>query len=96
MKLGVGVMLMFAHTGKRETSIDCAPWKSYWEEERKGGYDCHKIALLLSLIFFLPSKVVALVSVLVFGKKGVKGLCGLGWLYILPRASFKAEVHITA
>lgn len=54
MKLGVGVL--FTHTGKRETSIDCAPWKSYWEEESKGGYDCHKIALLLSLIFSYPAK----------------------------------------
>lgn len=49
-------MLMFTHTGNRETSTDCAPWKSYWEEERKKVCDYHTIALLLSLIFSYPVK----------------------------------------
>lgn len=56
MKLGVGVMLVYTHAGKREASIDSAPWKNYWEQETKGGYGCHKIAFLLSLIFSYPAK----------------------------------------
>lgn len=47
---------MGTHTGIRETWMACATWKSYWVEERKGGYDCHKTALLLRLIFCYPAK----------------------------------------
>lgn len=46
----------YSHTGKRETGVACATWKSYWGEEGKGGYDCHKTAFLLSLIFCYPAK----------------------------------------
>lgn len=35
----------YFYIGKRETGIACATWKSYWEEKRKGDYDCHKTAL---------------------------------------------------
>ena len=59
----------YSHTGERETGIACATWKSYWEEERKGSYDCHKTALLSSLIFLLSSNTVTLASVLVFRKR---------------------------